>query len=204
MSAPDQPTDMRQNLPHEGQKPQPGEKTNPKAAELLLKYFEQSVKKVDTSINLAWLMAAFLLVPGLEGAFSLSRRSEATVVIPYFNLKAELLTAALFGLALYWFFCIRAASQTAQARKIAMRLQRADLDLLDAALHIPSLVTGSVRSKRATCIFLALAGVLAWILIYLSPLGLQEAAWGSVSMAVPPWILWAALSRSPVPRSENP
>jgi hypothetical protein len=168
---------------------------NPKALDILLKYLEQTLKKVDTSIVLAFTMVAFLLIPGLEGTFSVGTREEAVVEIPYFNTKAQLLTAAIFCLVLYWVFCFRSASQVAQVRKIVDRLSSADGDVVDAALHFPCLATSSLRAKRFTCISLAILGVVSWILIYISPSGLEQAAWGSLGMAVPPGVLFYALSK---------
>jgi hypothetical protein len=175
---------------------------NPKALDILLKYLEQTLKKVDTSILLAFTVVAFLLIPGLEGTFSVETREGAIADIPYLDIKAELLTAALFGLVLYCVFCFRAASQVAQVRKIVNRLRLADAEILDAALHFPSVTTSNLRDKRFICISLAILGMLAWILIFISPLGLEGAAWGAPMMVIPPGYLLYVLSK-PLSSSMN-
>lgn len=168
---------------------------NPKAFDILLKYLEQTLKNVNNNVVFAFVIVAFLLIPGLEGAFSVETREGVVVVIPVINLKAGLLTAALFGLVMYWVFCLRAVSQVSHARNILYSLRFADIDVLDAALQFPSIATASLREKRITCISLAILGVVVYFLIYISPLGWEGAALGSLIMAVPPLILLYQISK---------
>lgn len=183
---------------------QPNPAFNPKALDILLKYLEQILKNVDTSILLAFTMVAFLLIPGLEGTFAIASREAAMAEIPYLNFKAELLTAAIFGLVLYWVFCFRAASQVSQARKIANQLKSAHSDVLEAALHFPSIATATIAAKWFTCVSLALLGIISWVLIYLSPFGLEDALWGSFGMVIPPaYLLYKMAKPLNVPIGER-
>lgn len=161
-----------------------------KAVGLLLKYLEQTLQQVDRSILIAFTTTAVLLIPGLQGTFAVGVREEAVAKIPYLNIEAQVLTVALFGLVLFWVFCFRAASQYAGAREIVDRLRSGEADaLVEAALHYPSIATSTQGNKRFICISLALLGVLSWLLIYVSPLGLESAAYGSLAMAIPPFFL---------------
>jgi hypothetical protein len=174
---------------------------NPKALDILFQNLDETLKGVNASILLAFTVVAFLLIPGLEGTFSEEASEAAKVSIPFFNLSAELLTAAIFGLVLFWVFCFRAAVRVTQARKITNRLRKADDKVLYAALHFPSVATSTVKGKLLVCISLALLGACSWILMYSPKLGFGQAFAGSWAMVIPPAyllivLLWKPLSSS--------
>lgn len=168
---------------------------NTKARDILLKNLDETLKGVNTSITLAFTVVAFLLIPGLEGQFAEEAREAPMVNIPFFNFRAELLTAAIFGLVLFWVFCLRAVVRVTQAREITNRLRNVDHEVLEAALHFPSVATSTIIGKLVVCGSLAVLGVISFNLMYAPTLGFDQAFTPSLSMAIPPGYLLYVLSR---------
>lgn len=184
--------------------PLPEDPLPDKALDLLVENLTESLKSADASVVLAFTASAFLLIPALEGAFEASPTAEPErLTLPALGLDATLYTGALFGMALFVAFCLRAAARVRRAHAIASRLRPAAPALLTAALTYPSVATASRASRMATCAALALVSALAWLLMYLPSRGFEEAAATSLLMAVPPAILartlWPALAPSPAP-----
>ena len=153
--------------------------TSRKVADILIENLKEAFKAVDLSITLAFTCVVFLLMHGLQGDFAReisaekarAEQSKAAVdsgvndqkaaeeqktAIPLLGLEANLTTASLVALTLYWIFCLRAAFRSTQAKVIAQQLANVHPEIIAAVLLFPSLATSGTRSKISLCVALGL------------------------------------------------
>ena len=176
-----------------------GIENSSKVNELLVENFKEAVKAVDTSLLLAFISVVFLLIHGLQDDFAREQNGPASeeIDVPFLGLKAQLLTASLIALTLYFVLTFRAASRVRRAGVIANRLASIDKDILAAVLLYPSVATGGAKAKIASCIALGVLGYGSFFFMY-APMRKQEPGLLLVSalvMLVPPAVLcWQLLA----------
>jgi len=190
---------------------------------LLVDALKETFKSIDLSFLLATLSAVFLLIHGLQGDYLRAlegarqetsaaaapsgetaegrddRGAAQELVVPVLGLKAELFTASILALTLYWVLCFRAAFRVQRMGVIIHRLAKSDRETLAAVLLYPSLATASRGGKIAACLGLCVLGVGVWLLMYAGVEPIGTLLVGAPVMLVPPGYLFWKLLATNVP-----
>jgi hypothetical protein len=197
-----------------------GNQESSKNSDLLVDNFQETLKSVDTALLLTFISVVFLLIHGLQGDYILEfeeqnpqavreivdennravREQNAVngqeTEVPFLGLKAQLLTASLIALTLYFILPFWAASRVHLAYVITNQLSESNEKVLDAILFYPSIATGGKGIKIAYCVALGGIGYGSFLLIY-APLRPQELnfllASGLVMLVPPSWLCWRLL-----------
>ena len=160
-----------------------------KIADILIDNLKEALKAVELSIALTFTCVVFMLMHGVQGDFVRRISAERTqavqssnaadsrmddrqvsekleTTIPVFGFRADLLTASIAALALYWVFCLRAAFRCRRAKLIAYQLGKIDPQIVAAVLLLSSLATAGKSAKVLSCVVLGGLGFAAYLVMY--------------------------------------
>lgn len=189
-----------------------------KVIDILVATLTDTLKSVDSAVVVAYSCAGFFLVEAAQGKFATavatalqttrdhSNAAPEVVEITPLGLKADIYTASLVVLVLYWVFSFRAYFRARQIKAIVEQLFVRDREVLDAVLLTPSFATGRRRVKWAACCALGALAFVGFGFMYFPLLRLtsvtptdtlKKLAWAGLWMLIPPAFLVLALSRIP-------
>ena len=157
---------------------------HPKVVDIILENFRQALRAAETAFSIALSFGFILVAWGFQGDFDRDVRNQLAahkaaaadsaasaetrkelerieVEVPVLKFKANLDTAAFFGLLAYIIFAFRSGNHIRKSALIANRIGAIDSQLLDAILTTPSIATAGRHTQIAFALVLGGLGVIA-------------------------------------------